>query len=113
MSISWGIKERYKFNASGSLHSWDPPPMSAVYAITYKQNPDKPKSHTILFFGQAEDLAREAHDLNRQVTDAWAESGHDVRELNVFVHPMPGSTTGQRFKVQEQLVAEYRPQCNR
>ena len=87
--------------------------MSAVYAITYKPNPEKPKSHSILFFGQADDLSREARELNRQVTDAWTDSGHDVRELYVFIHPMPGSTSGQRYSVQEQLTAEYRPQCNR
>lgn len=113
MSISWGIKERFKFTAAGSLKSWEPAPMSAVYAITYRQNTDRPKAHTILFFGQADDLSREAHELDRQVIEAWKDSGHDVSELYVFVHPMPGSTSGLRAKVQEQLVAEYRPRCNR
>jgi hypothetical protein len=113
MSISWGIKQRFKFTANGSLTSWEPPPVAAVYAITYKNNPLKPKSHTILFVGQAENLSREAYDLNRQVTDAWTDSGHDLRELYVFIHPMPGSSSNERYNVQEQLTMEYRPQCNR
>ena len=113
MSISWGVKERIKFIAAGPLTSWKPPAVPAVYAITCKQNPDRPKMHTVLFFGQANDLSRETHELDRQVIDAWKSSGHDVSELYVFVHPIPGSTSGQRFKMQEQLVAEYRPPCNR
>lgn len=113
MSISWGIKERFRFTAAGPLSSWDPPSVSAVYAITSKQNPVKPKAHTILFLGQADDLAREAHELNRQVIDAWKDSGQDVHDLHVFIHMMPGSTSGQRTTVQEQLITEYHPRCNR
>ena len=113
MSISWGVKERFKFTAGGLLTSWDPPAAAAVYAVTSKQNPDRPKAHTILYVGQAEDLSREAHALNVQVLDAWKDGGHDARDLYVFVHFMPGSTNGQRTRVQDQLVSEYHPRCNR
>lgn len=113
MSISWGKKERFKFTSAGSLTSWDPPAMPGIYAVTYRQNEDRPTSHTVVFFGQSDDLSQEPQQMDRQVLDAWKESGHDVRQLNVFVHAMPGSTSGQRFQVQEQLVSEYRPQCNR
>jgi len=113
MSISWGLKERFKFTTAGSLAHWDPPPVAGIYAITCKQNRDRPKAHSILFVGAAEDFSREAREQNVQVIDAWKTSGQDLSELFVFVHPMPGSSRGERQKVQEQLVSEYRPQCNR
>jgi len=113
MSISWGVKERFKFSTCGSLSHWDPPAVAGVYAITCKQDPKRPKAHSILFVGQAEDMAREAREQNAQVIDAWKTSGQDLSELYVFVHPMPGSSISERTKIQEQLVAEYRPQCNR
>jgi len=113
MSISWGIKDRFKFVAAGSLVSWDPPAVAALYAITSNQNPQKPKAHTILYLGQAENLSAEAPEQIRQVLDAWKNSSQDIRELSVFIHMMPGSNSGQLSKVQEQLVAEYRPRCNR
>ena len=57
MSISWGKKQRYKFNSGVPLTSWTPPAAPGVYALTYKQDPEtKPKSHTVLYFGHAEDL---------------------------------------------------------
>lgn len=87
--------------------------MSGVYAISYKRNPDKPNAHTIVYFGQAGDLAKEAPLFTSQVAEAWTSSGQNVGELCVFIHPMPGSTSGERFMVQEQLIAEYRPVCNR
>lgn len=114
MSISWGRRERFKFTAGGTLMDWSPPILPAVYAITYKQDPkNKPKSHTVLYFGQADDLSQQAPTDNRQIMDSWVYSGGTVEELYVFIHPMPGSTRGQRSNLQEQLVAEYGPDCNR
>lgn len=113
MSISWGKRERFKFNSGGPLTSWEPPPVAAVYAITYRQDPDRPKSHTILFVGQADDLSSKAPNLNGEVITAWKNSMHDIDELSVFVLPMPGSSQGERFRIQEQLVSEYEPKCNR
>ncbi len=113
MSISWGKKDRFKFNAVGSLSNWDPRSVAAVYAITCKLDPEKPKAHTVLYFGQVEDMSRDAPELNRQVIEAWTQSGHDIHDLLVFTHEMPLSTSNQRSRIQEQLISEYRPQCNR
>jgi hypothetical protein len=113
MSISWGVKERFKFESAGQLYSWQPLSVAAVYAVTFKGDPEKPKAHTILYVGHAKDLQQEMPEQTRQVRDAWEEGGHDVRDLNVFVHVMPGSGNGERAAVMEQLVSEYRPRCNR
>jgi len=113
MSISWGVKDRFRFVAAGSLVSWDPPPVTGIYAITANQNPERPKAQTILYLGQAENLSADAPEQIRQVLDAWKNSSQDVRELSVFIHVMPGSNSGELAKVQEQLVSEYRPRCNR
>ena len=113
MSISWGRRQRFKFTAGGGLIGWTPPNTSAVYAITYKQDPqNKPKSHTVLFFGHSEDLSREPIQ-SRHVLDLWENNGGSANELYVFIHPMPGSTQWNRITVHEQLVSEYAPDCNR
>jgi hypothetical protein len=113
MSISWGVKERFKFIASGALNNWDAPSVAGVYAITYKRSPENPKAHTVLYFGQAGNLSQDAPDQNRRVLEQWTGSGNEAGELLVFVHPMPGSSSGDRSRVQEQLIAEYRPAGNR
>lgn len=113
MSISWGRRERYKFRTGGVLKSWVPPAGPAVYAITYKQDPhNKPKAHTVLYFGQAADLAEEAPNLNRKVLESWADTGGGVDDLYVFVLPMSGSSGYDRLKIQQQLVGDYRPFAN-
>ncbi len=113
MSISWGVKDRFKFISGGPLSSWEAPAAPGLYAITYKRTAGNPKAHTVLYFGQAQDLAHEVPEMNKTVLEQWAHSGNEANELFVFYHPMPGSTSGQRSRVQEQLISEYRPQGNR
>ncbi len=112
MSISWGIRERYKFTAGGALPAWTPPSMPAVYSITYKQDPQKkPKAHTVLYFGESSDLSQESASINR-VLETWRFTGGVPEDLYVFVHPMPGSSQYERAKVQHELVNDYRPHGN-
>lgn len=112
--ISWGRQERFKFSACGSLGGWVPPVMPAVYAVTYRRDPQRsPKSHTVLFFGECEDLSVDAHRIKQKVLDVWLGNGGSLDDLYVFVHPMEGSTKRERSRVQERLVLEYQPQVNK
>ena len=114
MSVSWGRRQRFRFEPAGALTDWSPGMIPAVYAITYKQDPkNKPKAHTVLYFGQCDDLSQQAHVYNRDVLDIWKGNGGDVHELCVFVHPLPGSSRHTRVVIHEQLVSEYSPDCNR
>ena len=112
-SVSWGRRDRYKFVSCGVLSSWLPPTVPAVFAITYKQDPQKrPKSHTVLYFGESEDLSQQVSWINQKVMDFWKESGGTADDLYVFVHAMSGSTKYERSRVQERLIAEYQPHVN-
>jgi len=107
LSISWGKRQRFKFNSDGGLNIWTPPAAAGVFAITYKQDPvNRPKSHTVLYFGQGENLSQEAPQISTYMTEYW-RGGLD--ELQVFVHPMAGSSSFDRARVVQQLVSEYAP----
>jgi hypothetical protein len=111
--ISWGRQERFKFSACGSLNEFMPAPSAAVFAITYRKDPqNKPKAHTVLYFGETEDLSQQLSSVKRRVMDIFADDGGTPDELYVFVHEMAGSTKPQRSRVQERLVLEYQPQAN-
>ena len=111
MSISWGRRERFRFNAGGALSAWVPPSLAAVYSITYKQDPDKkPKAHTVLYFGETSDLSRES--INQVLNECVDVQHMGPDELFVFIHPMPGSSSGERSKVQHSLIGDYRPRGN-
>lgn len=112
--VSWGRRARYKFMSLGELANVTPPNMSAVYAITYKQDGEgKPKSHTVFYFGEAEDLSRDVAAVQDGITDLWLTGGGEPDDdLYVFAYPMPGSTRRQRSSVKDQLISEYGPKAN-
>lgn len=114
MSISWGKSLRIRFSGAWKLAEWTPPEVSAVYAITYKQDPERrPKSHTILYFGECDNLANQGLPWQHDRAELWMENVDDKSELYVFFHPMVGASKLERWKLHEQLVSEYRPVCNR
>lgn len=98
----------------GELSTVIPPPVPAVYAITYKQDrAGKPKSHTVFYFGEAEDLSRDVATVQGGVTDLWLDGGGEPSDdLFVFAYLMPGSSRRQRDTVKDQLISEYGPKAN-
>jgi hypothetical protein len=111
MSISWGRRERFRFSPGGALSSWVPPSLPAVYSITYKQDPDnKPKAHTVLYFGETSDLSRES--INEVLNECVDVQYMSPDELYVFIHAMPGSSSFERSKIQNSLIGDYRPRGN-
>ena len=113
-TISWGRQERFKFSAFGPLDGWVAPAIPAVYAVTYRRDPrNHPKAHTVLFFGETEDLSVHAHSIKQKVVENWNDHGHTSDDLYILVHPMEGSSKPQRLRVQERLILEYQPQINK
>jgi hypothetical protein len=102
-----------RFTAAGKLPSWQPQVVPAVYAITYKQDAsNRPKAHTVVYFGHTDDLSKQAPAINEHVTRWWSERGGDAGDLFVFFHPMPESSHFERTSLQQRLVAEYDPAAN-
>ena len=112
-SVSWGKRNRYRFAACGQLSQMSAPVAPGVYAITYKQDPRRrPKSHTVLLFGQAADAAKQIPPISENIRRWWQEHSAEASELFVFLHSMPGSSEIDRARVQSELVSEYDPQGN-
>jgi hypothetical protein len=114
MSISWGHKNRIKFEAAGEIRKCAVPPIPAVFAITYKQDAmNKPKAHTVLYFGETEDLSKEINTRCQDIRDTILDNtGGKETDLFIFYHAMPSSTLWQRTSVQNQLISEYDPPVN-
>lgn len=114
MGISWGKSERIKFEGAFKLDQWTPPAVPGIYAITCKEDPvNKPRNHTVLYFGEGGDLADQGLPFNHDDSDLWIHSAGDKTELYIFVCPMLGATSTERWRLHERLVTEYNPPCNR
>jgi hypothetical protein len=111
MSISWGLKERVKFSPGGPLASWVPPQMAAIYSITYRQDPtNKPKAHTVLYFGEASNLREEPPSVHNLLEEIPIEVG--ASDMFIFIHAMPDSSRFERAALMQSLIGDYRPPGN-
>jgi hypothetical protein len=112
-TVNFGKRRRLPFVALGTLKDWQPQGVPAVFAITYKRDFEtRPKAHTVIYFGEADSLSRQAATINKDVGAWWQEYGQTGQELFVFMHEMPGSSQYERANVQRQLINEYDPQAN-
>lgn len=112
--ISWGRREKVTFSAGGGLEDWIPPTIPAVFAVTYQRDPNnKPKGHTVLFFGETENMARHASSIKHKMRELWSRQGGTPEDLFIFVHLMDGSTPEARFRIVESLISEYQPPVNK
>lgn len=112
-TMSFGMSRRFRFVSEGNLREWVPQVQPGVFAITYKQDPvGRPKAHTILYFGQSNDLVTQAPAIKRDAENWWSRRGGAPEELYVFVLPMPDSSNDERSDVQARLIAEYDPVAN-
>lgn len=84
-----------------------------MFAVTYKRdNVNRPKSHTVLYFGESADVSKDVATQCNNIRELWVNRGGSESELFVFYHGMPSSNEMQRSAVQAQLVAEYDPLMN-
>lgn len=112
--ISWGRRERVPFSSYGALDGWAPPQIPALFAVTYQRDPqNKPKSHTVLYFGESESLSSNATSIRSKMHEVWSREGGALADLFVFVHPMESSTRNERSRILQNLILEYQPEGNR
>lgn len=112
--ISWGRRDRVTFSSCGSISDWKPPAAPALFAVTYQRDSlNKPKGHTVFYFGESEDMSRQANSIRAEMSEIWAKEGGRPEDLFVFVHLMDGSTAKERAGILERLVIEYQPDANK
>lgn len=112
--ISWGRHQRVAFSNSGRLQEWAPDTIPALFAVTYQRDPfNKPKGHTVLYFGETDNMAEKASSIKHNMKEVWSRDGGDPSDLFIFVRQMDGSTTQERFRILERLILEYQPEANR
>ncbi len=111
-TVSWGMRDRFKFIACGRLKSWTPPALAGIYAVTYRQDgQNKPKAHSVVYFGESADMSKQPGITDETQFEGCVDSS-SIEDLYVFIHPMPESSKFERAKVQDRLVSEYQPRAN-
>jgi len=71
-----------------------------------------PRKFRALYFGQAENANERVSTSHERYWD-WVRAAGGAQNLFMAFHWMPRSTEEQRCAVEDELIAFYKPQCNK
>ena len=102
------------FDGPYSIVNWKPPFRAAVYAIMMKPNPrNKPDTYRILYFGQSSNLSERGFFRSHQKYICCIDEAGDESNLYIGIYLMPNSSEEERNEIEDKLIYEYQPVCNR
>lgn len=111
--IRLGSLAGYSFEGVWPLGGWTPPAQPGVYAILYKQEPErKPETYSVIYVGHSENLAEEGFPWKHPHAHLWSERAGSKWKVYVCVFNPPGGTKSHRQAIAQELIAQYEPACN-
>ena len=111
--IRLGSLAGYPFEGPRLLAGWTAPPVPAVYAISYKPDPDsRPERHAVIYVDHSVDLAAERFPFRHPRAACWLTRAGSRWAVYVSWYEIPGGGPGHREQIAHELIAIYRPQCN-
>jgi hypothetical protein len=115
MPINIGVANSLPFSGPFQLTYWAPSPGAGLYAILKYTNGLLlgPTGWTVLYVGETGDFAERGFPSGHHAYQRWVKEAGAVDNLYVATFTMPYSTPEQRRSVEQQLLSEYAPPCNR
>ncbi|MCK5283257.1 MAG: hypothetical protein KAK00_07650 [Nanoarchaeota archaeon] len=111
MTITWGKTKEVKFNGPYPIKDWDPPNRAAVYTIM--KGADKEGYYSILYFGESENLSERGFYKSHHAYPCWINKAGSDSNLFIGIYLMPNSTREERREVEQSLISDYNPDCNK
>jgi hypothetical protein len=109
MTITWGD---ISFEGPYAITAWNPPRRAAVYAIMYKRDRSEDR-YFIIYFGESENLSYRGFYRSHHKYNCWIQYAGSDDNLYIGINTMPNSTDAERRRVEQDLIRQYDPYCNR
>ena len=111
MAITWG---GIKFDGPYPATNWEPPYRAAVYAIMMKpDHENKPTTYRILYFGESGNLSERGFWKSHHKYQCFISNAGSDSNIYIGIYKMPNSTEDERKVVEEKLITQYGPICNK
>ena len=96
--IRLGSLAGYPFDGPRLLAGWTPPPVAAVYAITYKPEPEK-ENYAVIYVGHADDLSAQRFPFQHPRAACWIQRAGSKWKVYVCSFEVPGGTRAHREQI--------------
>ena len=111
--IRLGSLAGYPFEGPRVLAGWTPPAVPAVYAVTYRPEPDtRPERYAVIYVGHSDDLSAERFPFSHPAAPCWLKRTGNRMRIHVCYYEVPGGLRSHREQIAQELAAIYHPSCN-
>lgn len=111
MTIVWGKTQKIEFDGPYSILKWEPSEKGGIYCIMKEGS--KKGYYVIIYFGGSENLAERISDKSHQAYSCWLKEVGSENNLFLGVYLMPNSSKEEREKIENDLIEDYKPVCNK
>jgi len=109
MNITFG---EYEFIKPVRIAKWEPPKAPGLYVILKPDLSSSPIPLKPIYFGQTRNFAEQgllkSHEICKWVKEAESKEG-----IFIAIYQMLGSTEEERKAMEAELIAKYKPVCNK
>lgn len=110
MSVKLG---NINFEGPYLITSWDPPHISAVYAIMIKPDPqNQPDKYELIYIDEYANLTDKGRYRTHPKFSCWIFQTESEYNIYIGINKMPNSTSEERKKIKSALINQYDPICN-
>lgn len=110
--IRLGSLAGYPFEGPRVLGGWTPPATAAVYAILYRDDPERrPHDYAVIDVDHADDLRKAGLPFSHPRAKCWERRADNKWNLHICTYEVPGGLRSHREQIVQELVAIYRPGC--
>jgi len=106
------IFDNHEFSIPMRISKWQPPKAAGIYVILKPDLSISPIPLKPIYFGQTRNFAEQgllkSHEICNWVKEAESEDG-----VFIAIYLMLGSTEEERKIMVAELIAKYRPVCNK
>jgi len=106
------IFDNHEFSEPKQIAKWEPPKTAGLYVILKPDLSNSPIPLKPIYFGQTSNFAErdllKSHEIYNCVKEAESEES-----VFIAIYIMRGSIEEERKAVEAELIAKYRPVCNK
>ena len=105
------IFDSHEFSKPRRIANWEPPKAAGLYVILKPDLSISPMPLRPIYFGQTSNFA-ERNLLSQEIYNWVQEVGSD-EGIFIAIYIMVGSIEEERKIMEDELIAKYRPVCNK
>lgn len=104
--------DNHEFSKPTRIAKWEPPKVAGLYVILKHDLSSGPMPLMPIYFGQTRNFAEQGLLKSHEICN-WTKEAESEDGVFIAIYIMLGSIEEERKTMEAELIAKYRPVCNK